>query len=184
MSRIFAVLGLLVLMGCEGPQSGPFGIGNGGPLAGTYAGADGGYLIMSLTARRAYGLAILFRRRDRSATGTVWWGRADMFMFNIWQPLDIRDGMRKERGIVDVRRLPPGDYEIYNFRITYGTDEGPAIQTAGPNFSIPFSIAPGRTTYVGNFMGVQAPAGLTSCCRTGEAATYPSLGKRNPGRAR
>jgi hypothetical protein len=180
MSRIFAVLGLLVLMGCEGPQSGLFGIGNWGPLAGDYAGADSGYLIMSLTARRwspfGHVFSIMFRRRDGSATGTVWWGRLDVL--TSWQPRDIRDGKRKESGIVDVRRLPPGDYEVYNFEIRW---EGGDTQTAEAGFSIPFSIAPGRATYVGNFMAVEAAGGAYFVLSDEASRDIPIARKKEPG---
>jgi hypothetical protein len=163
MTRIFAVLSLLLVVGCatEGPLSGPpaeFFV-NSGPLSGSYAGADAGYLIMSLSERSdpppwywQNNYTIQFRRRDGSGDGRVWWGQHHP---SDRRKPDVADG--RETGIVDVRRLPPGDYEIFYFTVLsrFGSeDETFFYWDAKEDFSIPFSIAPGHATYVGEFTAV------------------------------
>jgi hypothetical protein len=154
--RIFAILPLLLIVGCveTGPLSGPPGapFANSGRLSGTYAGADAGYLVMALAARSdteysAY--TIMFRSIDRASEGGVWWGQENA----LDRRREIDDA--GETGIVDVRRLPPGKYEIFNFDILYYNGLVPRRWRSEQDFSIPFTIAPGRTTYVGEFMAVK-----------------------------
>jgi len=51
-------------------------------------------------------------------------------------------------------RLPPGDYEIYNFHIFH--DAGTVQRSFGSkqDFSIPFTIRRGGGTYIGEFLAV------------------------------
>ena len=57
----------------------------------------------------------------------------------------------RESGFVVVKKLPPGQYEIYN----YGIDGTNFVSTihwqSRTNFSIPFTIEAGKATYIGNF---------------------------------
>jgi len=147
----------LALVGCveSGPASGPplaFDE-NTSPLSGKYSGSDAGYLVMTLAARSdtsytAYDMA--FRTKDGSARGSVWWGQTNMFDR---RKLDIDDG--QEKAIVDVRRLPPGDYEIVNFDVDLVGGVARSTWRSKKDFSIPFTIAPGRATYVGEFLAVR-----------------------------
>jgi hypothetical protein len=157
MTRIFALLSLVVLLGCaaEGPRSGvPLDFeANSGLLSGNYDGADAGYLIMSLAAAHSHiaynSYTIRFRKTDRSVAGGVWWGQHNI---SDQRKLDIKD--RNETGIIDVRRLPPGDYEIFNYNIYFNS---PYVQNSWwskQDFAIPFTIASGKATYVGEFMAV------------------------------
>jgi hypothetical protein len=169
MRRACLILTLLMVTGCveTGPASGPPAsvLFPPGPLAGKYSGADGGYLVTTLAAEKGskwdqYSLSL--RKIDRSIAGELWWGPANML--DRRQP-DVDDG--REIALVDVRRLPPGDYEIFNFDI----DQNPGGRwQAKPDFSARFTISPGRTTYVGEFLairqmgknllGMAAPAGV------------------------
>jgi hypothetical protein len=56
-----------------------------------------------------------------------------------------------ETGKVQIQHLRPGKYEVYSFEFT-GSSIGEWI-TWHPKkpFSIPFTINPGETTYIGNF---------------------------------
>jgi hypothetical protein len=160
MRRIFAILTLLLLAGCveAGPASGPNSdfFANAGPLSGKYTGADAGYLITTVAARLDTGYDsynLNFRKKDRSTESNVWWGQSNMFDR---RKLDIDDG--KERGIVEVRRLPPGDYEFFNYRISRNGGTVQEWWTSKQDFSIPFTIKPGQATYVGEFMAIELHA--------------------------
>lgn len=153
MRRILASLAFLFLGGCvsAGSTSGP--LGSSGPLGGKYDGADAGYLILTLGAQAgtAYSdYAIFFRKRDGSASGSIWWGQGNMFDR---RKLDIDDN--KEKALVDVRRLPPGDYEVFNFDVHMNGGTIQESWRARRNFSIPFTIAPGGATYLGEFIAVK-----------------------------
>ena len=60
--------------------------------------------------------------------------------------VDIEEGANKV--VVGVHALKPGDYEIYTFG-TFGFNG--AVGYPSGEFSLPFSIKPGETTYIGNF---------------------------------
>jgi hypothetical protein len=158
MRRIFAMLSLLLLAGCvnDGPASGLPGnnfLDNGKPLSGKYAGADAGYLITAVAARSdtSYDYYMLrYRTKDRSDSAGIWWGQENIYDR---RKLDIDDG--KETGIVDVRRLPPGAYEIFNFEIMLNGGMMHTKWFSKQNFSVPFTIEPGKATYIGEFMAVR-----------------------------
>jgi hypothetical protein len=152
--RVVVVLFALLITGCvsSGPASGPpvIGFTENPTLSGKYSGADAGYLIMSLAARKGIrfnGYSILFRKADRSADGAVWWGQDSPYD---QRKLDINDS--NETGVVDVRRLPPGDYEIFNYDIDWVGGLGRRNWKSKQDFSIPFTIKSGQATYVGEFM--------------------------------
>jgi len=124
---------------------------NSGELTGKYAGADAGFLVTALTSRPDipyYSYSLNFRTKDRGATSSVWWGQADMLDV---RKLDIDDN--QEKGIVEVRRLPPGEYEFFNFRVEMNTSFR-EWWSSKKEFAIPFTIKPGEATYVGEFMAV------------------------------
>jgi hypothetical protein len=56
-----------------------------------------------------------------------------------------------ENGVVQSFRLPPGDYEIFNFDIFL--NQGTVQKNFGSRqaFSIPFTVRPNETTYLGNY---------------------------------
>ncbi|HEY5237284.1 MAG TPA: hypothetical protein VIJ62_02795 [Rhizomicrobium sp.] len=80
-----------------------------------------------------------------------------------------------ENGLVTVTKLPPGDWELYEYFVT--TQMGGLITSGnhsmidpGPDFSVPFTIRPGRAVYIGDFkaigstgkslIGIDMPAGV------------------------
>jgi len=154
--RVLAIACLAALCGCiaSGPASGPPAalVANSGPLAGGYQGADAGYLIVTLAAAqgtRYRSYSFYFRRRDGGGKGSIWWGQDDA---SDRRPLDIDDGA--EQALIDIRRLPPGDYEIYNFDIVLNPPSMWQPWFAARDFAIPFTIAPGRATYIGELKAV------------------------------
>lgn len=56
-----------------------------------------------------------------------------------------------ERGVVVVHSLPPGDYEIFNFAVSQTLGTGIRRHVSSADFSIPFSVVEGQTTYLGNY---------------------------------
>lgn len=57
----------------------------------------------------------------------------------------------RETGKVVIRRLPAGDYSIFDFGFG-GSIAGMSTRySSGEPFSIPFRIRPGEVTYIGNF---------------------------------
>ena len=156
MNGTFSVIGLLLLVGCttSGSTSGPPGAGafDIGPLSGKYTGNDAGYLVVTIAAQTGtlYDDYFLYlRKKDRSAKGEIWWGQENPFDR---RKLDIEDD--KEEGIVDVRRLPPGDYEIFNVQAHINAGTRQIRWESKSDFSIPFEITAGRATYIGEMMVV------------------------------
>jgi hypothetical protein len=119
-----------------------------------YEGPDAGILVTSLGANAGTvynGYNLFYRKKNHSpdGDGMIWWGQASILE---GRKLDIDNG--SETGIVDVRRLPPGEYEIFNFRVFYNGGNVQKHFSSKQDFSIPFSIRPGRATYIGEFIAV------------------------------
>jgi hypothetical protein len=119
-----------------------------------YAGPDAGVLVTSLGAKTGTvynGYNLFYRKKNHApdGDGMIWWGQASILEGH---KLDIDTG--SETGIVDVRRLPPGEYEIFNFRVFYNGGNVQKHFSSKTDFSIPFSIRPGRATYIGEFIAV------------------------------
>lgn len=157
MKRTLGFLVLLLLVGCttsgstsDPPGTSAFDIGS---LSGKYAGSDAGSLVIAIAAQdgtRYDDYWLYFRKKDRSAEGEIWWGQQNPFDH---RKLDINDN--KEEGIVDIRRLPPGDYEIFNYQAHINSAPLQGRWKAKSDFSIPFTIAAGRATYIGEMMAVE-----------------------------
>lgn len=138
-----------------------------------YAGPDAGKVVLGMgaaagTSYSSYSL--FFRKRVVSANGE----KAAVAKFSYLQNSiffkqapDYQSPL--EAGVILVHSLPPGDYEIFNFDIHY---DGGAIQKnfgSRVDFSIPFSVKPGKATYLGNyqankltgknFLGITLPLG-------------------------
>jgi len=66
--------------------------------------------------------------------------------------------------------LAPGNYEIYDFDVLYSVGNGWSTFSSKVEFSVPFTIEPGRTIYLGEFramdlngrniFGLPVPAGV------------------------
>jgi len=157
LTRLLAIVLALALPGCA----------SSGYFSTNYEGQDTGYLVTSLGAQTGTvynGYSLFFRKRDGSYSGKVFWGQANMFED---RKLDFEGGGKA--GIVDVTRVPPGDYEIFNFQIFYNAGTAQQWFSSKQDFSIPFKIRRGGGTYVGefiavgvkgkNFFGMEIPAG-------------------------
>ena len=59
-----------------------------------------------------------------------------------------------ESGAVVVKVLPPGDYAIVNYSKFYNNGAVEKTWEARRDFSLPFTIRPGRSVYIGNFKAI------------------------------
>ncbi len=65
------------------------------------------------------------------------------------------DFIGHETGQVTVRYLEPGNYDVYAYKI-YGAITGATVTwDSERQFSIPFSVSQGKTTYIGDFAGIE-----------------------------
>jgi hypothetical protein len=138
-----------------------------------YAGPDAGRVVIGMGAGVGLGYSrytLLFRKRASPGED----GARQVGAFNYIRPDPVFGKAEpdyrieyKEEGVVLVQSLPAGDYEIYNCDIHgYG---GKFFFTH--DVSIPFSVKPGRTVYLGNYLakgrsgknlvGVPVHAGVT-----------------------
>lgn len=119
-----------------------------------YDGPDGGHLIFSVGTLRIP-MNFTFRYRSvHSAPGSTrpWSGVIECRCVGFFSArMANPDYTGHETGKVMTHRLPPGDYEIYDFG--FGGAVGNTVTTfsSGLRFVIPFTIRPGEATYIGNF---------------------------------
>jgi hypothetical protein len=122
-----------------------------GPKPVSYRGADAGALVLSLgqapgTYYNSYTLLVGSKggmdRQSISFTPSDMLGRG------------IHDYADSDTGIVEVRNLAPGDYEIFDFQIYYNNGAVSEDWSSKTAVSLPFHIATGQATYIGNFMAV------------------------------
>ena len=111
-----------------------------------YEGVDGGYLVASIGGQfdvRFPVYRFLYRSRDHKTEGSI---RLPNVVEFVVGSSDFRSPAKW--GVVTTARLSPGQYEIYNFEIAldhYG-------YVADREFSIPFTIEAGKTTYAGEYI--------------------------------
>lgn len=67
---------------------------------------------------------------------------------NSAEPLDVLENGRRV-GRLAILRLPPGAYEIYDWRLTEKVTGGEREQSPAREFSYRFRIEPGKTKYLG-----------------------------------
>jgi len=149
-----ALFALAFLFGAAGPSH---------AAAEDYAGADAGILIYS-AGSIAMPLSFQFPYKrialPSSEPVSDWRGQIESRTggFSRLRVSNAEyDG--RETGRVFIRRLPPGEYEIDDFRFA-GTRRFSSRQP----FSIRFTIRPGQATYIGNF--ARAPSLGTPLQRT------------------
>lgn len=117
-----------------------------------YTGADAGQLVVALGASAETKYAsytLMYRKKGDKAQGMVRYLQDNMFF-----PTKRDFDDLSENGFVAVHSLPAGDYEIYNFDVFFN---GGMVQTnfgSRQDFSIPFTIKPGKATYIGDFTAV------------------------------
>jgi hypothetical protein len=144
MLRICTLSLLLGLVGCASTAGRP-----------DYVAADAGTVVLGIgvatgTSYSTYSLE--FRSIDPDSgrpkrSGFFYWHQTNPFGR---QAPDYSSD--KESGIVSVRQLPPGQYEIHRVKLTAGSAlSGTSEYTSNKPFSIPFLVRSGETTYLGNF---------------------------------
>jgi hypothetical protein len=123
-----------------------------GTIPRDYAGPDAGHLVVALgaSAETKYSsYTLMYRKKGDKAEGMVRYLQENMF-----SPTKRDFDHQTENGFVAVHSLPAGEYEIYNFDVFFN---GGMIQTnfgSRQDFSIPFTIIPGKAVYLGDFMAV------------------------------
>jgi hypothetical protein len=161
MFKRILVLALIFLSGCASQ------------LPTDYTGADAGRVVIGMGAGIGLGYSrytLMFRKHvnpgeDGSPpVGAFSYIRSDPVFGKGTPDYKIE---YKEEGVVLVQSLPAGDYEIHGVEL-YGYN---ANFRAKPDAVIPFSIKPGRTVYLGNYLakgntgknlfGMSVPAGVT-----------------------
>jgi len=153
MRRALLVAGLLSLAGCAGTEH--FGASVSQDLAAESATAAGLLLgSMGFGAPNAYtDLEFHFRRKSDGKSGSL---RVPPKSGAHASKIEIKgEGGRAVQ--VFAVPLPPGDYEFFTY-LGYAPGSGDA-NYARPkvDFSIPFKIAAGRTTYVGEYIVESRP---------------------------
>ena len=137
-----------------------------------YAGADAGQVVLglgALNAGAAYSSYDLRFRRVDSAQADAAVGNFTYLSNNVFSSKkpDYQDS--KETGVVLVKSLPAGKYEIYNFNIFLNMGMTQSNFSSRVPFSIPFTVKAGQVTYLGNYQankltaknafGLEIPAG-------------------------
>ena len=127
-----------------------------------YGGADAGVLAYS-AGSVAIPMNFTFRYRGLTlspGSNRIWTGTIGCGCVGVFGARTDFDYTGRENGKVMARRLPPGDYKIYDFG--FGGTIGNTITnySTGQPYAIRFTIRPGETTYIGNF--ARAPSLGTS----------------------
>ena len=101
---------------------------------------------------------------DQPPTGRFRFCPPDLFCRTLFDYDNAR-----EQGVVMIKSLPAGEYEIYNFSVYFNTGTLEKTFSSREDISIPFTVKPGVTAYLGNyqanglsgknFIGVSLPAG-------------------------
>lgn len=115
---------------------------------GDYAGGDAGHLVASLTRTPGMNMILYGFSFHNKATGekdSFWWNPDNDFE---GRKPEIREGNKE--GLVEIHKLPPGEYILDNF----GIDDGGLSWSAIKDFDVPFTIEPNKTTYLGEFEAV------------------------------
>ncbi len=117
-----------------------------------YEGPDAGYAVASIAAKsdtEYSSYRFFFRQRGVEGTRNFVWLQNNMFSSD--KPDFTVPG---ESGEVQAIKLAPGEYELYTFSVFQ--NGYPAQMTYEPreNFSIPFTVRPQRTTYLGEYMAI------------------------------
>jgi len=114
-----------------------------------YKGQDAGRIVIGIGAAadtNYHVYTFLFRR-----IGTNNQGRVVYLQNNMFAPHERDYDTKEENGVVWSFNMQPGNYEIYNFSIHLNGGNTQTDFYSRRNFSIPFTIRPNETTYVGNY---------------------------------
>jgi hypothetical protein len=117
-----------------------------------YEGVDAGYAVATISAKKGTvysSYRLLYRSRDRMQHGEFYWLQDNMFSSD--KP-DFEDP--NESGEVTALKIMPGEYEIYSFSVFQNGYPSTSTYTPRQEFSIPFTIVPGETVYLGRYLAV------------------------------
>lgn len=109
-----------------------------------YQGSDAGVLVLSLGAYKGADYSVyrlFFRTRDKSKTAQLTYSRSA-------RPDYSNDYIA---GAVRTYSLEPGEYEFYDFELFFTNGFLTEHFSAKEPFSIPFTIKPTQTIYLGEF---------------------------------
>jgi len=149
MSRLAALFLVALLSGC---------VATAAKIPMDYAGVDAGKVVVGLGSTADAGFYeyyLAFRRLDAEVepppSGVFTYVQRKVF--GATDKPDYKND--EELGVVLVKSLAPGRYEIHGLSVTqYDSSLGSRIA-----FSIPFTIQPGQTTYLGNYQGQRVARG-------------------------
>ncbi|GAB3254432.1 hypothetical protein GCM10027296_22620 [Chitinimonas naiadis] len=116
-----------------------------------------GIIVASVTYQGAYSGYGVFYRNMNASGGRPALLEAGQGMMLIPIP-EKSDFGSAAKGKLIVAELMPGDYEVFDWRVS----SGPATVTPRNKFSVRFKVEPGKAVYLGNFDFLQtARLGLT-----------------------
>ena len=135
----FLFLGcLLVLCGCEST-----------PIPDDYKGADAGRVVIGIGARSGTGFDLyqLRFRRAGETNGDAGLGAVGWLQSNLFREQAPDYHTDSEAGVVQVRSIPAGRYEVFTFLVS----DSRGSWFPREEFSIPFVVRPRETVYLGNY---------------------------------
>lgn len=167
MRRLLAVF-VAALLALAGPASAKPEKADG------YKGADAGRLVLSIVeGDDVSGFSGWLELRKTDATGApdprfkpfrAYLGAAD---FSLPKPADWSSRPktllgalhRRQAGVIVVKRLPPGSYEVYNLGAVTSHSGATVTFSLRSEISIPIEVKPGHSVYIGQFeaIGVMGP---------------------------
>jgi hypothetical protein len=124
---------------------------------------DSGALVLSIAALKGFNMSStsVFLRRVADKTGVLWPTLLQLDPLFFPDQLDIKDKDIKVE--VLVAYIPPGEYEAYTWEMSNTGYMARYRYRSKQEFSIPFRINPGQTTYIGQYaaadFGFTAPTG-------------------------
>lgn len=151
-----------------------------------YQGTDAGRIVIAIGAEPKTSYAyysFIFRRVGGTERRTMTYVQD-----KIGAPQKRDYDNASENGVVLSFRLPPGQYEIYNLDIYMPGAMSYTHYYANKDFSIPFSVRPNETSYLGhyqanrimgkNLLGLPLPAGAVFVVSSKQLADIDLLKKR------
>lgn len=152
--RFFARAGLLPLLG---------GISGCSSAGGGEDAPNAGALLLSISAARHLhfaGYSFLYKKKaDAPSLFRHDFNRFSYFEEGLNTKRDFEDDL--QTGVVRYKRFAPGEYDIFWFHVPRGAPFANIYFQPTKPFSIPFTIRPYETTYIGNFDAHEIPGGRT-----------------------
>jgi len=145
MNRLVVLVLVAVLGGCAAPS-----------IPTTYTGPDSGTVVVGIgaTSETSYSSYTLLARPRTPAPSERAGGVARLVFYqsNIFHKQKPDYQSDSEAGVVLVASMPAGEYEVFNFEVFHHPFGSPGtIYSSQTPFSIPFTVKPGTTAYLGNF---------------------------------